>query len=208
MKTLSTAVIVLCTHIAFGQWYVGGTASVTFSNYKTKTPWKEVSNSGFAFSATVYRQFNLHWGFNTSLEYIQKGYTHKICNTISDELNANYLEIPFTMDYTFLIPGIRNCKGHFNIGMYTSYWLSGKYRTEGFNASPEKFDFKKNHARRFDFGPSAGARLEYLLKNGSISLNMRYELGLADLENKVNDDTSNTNRCIVIGLSYLKMLGH
>jgi len=99
-------------------------------------------------------------------------------------------------------------KGHVDLGIYTAYWLSGKYKTKGFDDSSENFDFKKSNASRFDVGPNVGGRIEYILKNGSLSLDVRYEIGLLDLQKRANDNTRNTNRALVVGLYYLKPLGH
>ena len=187
-------------------WYVGGKAGVSFSNYKSQTPWKEATNTGYSFGATAYKQVRNNFGFGAELIYVQKGYYHKICNTITDQLNANYLEVPLMADYTFLIPGLKNFKGHATVGIYTAYWVSAKYKMQGYDQDSEEFDFNKNKASRFDFGPNAGGRLEYILKNGSVSLDVRYELGLLDLQKRVNDHTSNTNRALLIGLNYMKIL--
>ncbi len=191
-------------------WFVGIKAGPTLSNYKTKTPWKEVSNLGYTFGAVGYKQMTANFGMGIELQYIQKGYYHKICNTITDKLKAQYLEVPIVLDYTFIIPGLRNFKVHGNIGVYTAFWLSGKYQSEGavFTDTSEDFDFDTSNAKRFDFGPNAGGRLEYFLKNGSLSLDLRYELGLLDLQDKLNDNTNNTNRAFVIGFSYMKPLGN
>jgi hypothetical protein len=201
----------LCATLTSGQiWYVGIKAGPTLSNYKTKTPWKEVSNLGYTFGAVAYKQMSANIGIGVELQYIQKGYFHKICNTITDKLKAQYLEIPIMFDYTFIIPGLKNFKVHGNLGIYTAYWLSGKYQTEGFDTdqSAEDFDFDKSNAKRFDFGPNIGGRLEYFLKNASLSLDLRYELGLVDLQNKLNDNTNNTNRALIIGISYMKPIGN
>jgi hypothetical protein len=188
-------------------WYIGAKAGATISNYKTKTPWKEVSNVGYTAGVTAYTQIMNNFGINLELQYIQKGYYHKACNTITDQLDANYIEVPIMVDYTFLIPALKNFKAHANVGFYTAYWVSGKYKMEGFGTSSEDFDFDKSDAKRFDFGPNAGGRIEYILKNGSLSLDFRYELGVLDLQKKVDDNTSNTNRAMVIGVSYMKVLG-
>jgi hypothetical protein len=191
-------------------WFVGIKAGPTLSNYKTKTPWKEVANLGYTFGAVGYKQMTANIGVGIELQYIQKGYYHKVCNTITDKLKAQYLEIPIVFDYTFIIPGLDNFKLHGNVGVYTAYWLSGKYQTEGFDNSggSEDFDFDESEAKRFDFGPNIGARLEYFLKNGSLSLDLRYELGILDLQNKLNDNTNNNNRAFIIGISYMKPLGN
>src|SRR5437773_2630818 len=86
---------------ASAQWYIGVTAGPTISNYKTKTPWKEASNIGYSIGATAYRQINANVGLSFELQYIQKGYYHRICNTIYDKLKANYIEIRIMLDYTF-----------------------------------------------------------------------------------------------------------
>ena len=187
-------------------WYIGGNAGVSLSNYKAKTPWKEVSNMGFSFGVKGFRQVNTNFGLTFELQYIQKGYYHKICNDITDQLEANYVEIPVMIDYTFIVPALQNWKGHLNLGIYGAYWMSAKYKMKGFDETNEEFDFEKSKASHFDFGPNPGGRIEYLLKRGSVSLDFRYELGLADLQKQVNDNTKNTNRAFIVGLTFLKPL--
>lgn len=187
-------------------WSLGGNAGVSFSNYKAKTPWKEVSNMGFSVGAKGFKQINANYGFTIELHYIQKGYFHKVCNDIYDQLEANYIEVPIMLDYSIIVPSLQNWKAHLNLGIYGAYWLSGKYKMKGFDETSEDFDFEKSKASRFDFGPNVGGRIEYILKNGSVSLDFRYELGLLDLQKQVNDNTKNTNRAFIIGLTYLKPL--
>jgi hypothetical protein len=209
--TILIVFLSISTTLASAQiWYLGIKAGPTLSNYKSKTPWKEASNLGYTFGAVGYRQMTANIGIGVELQYIQKGYFHKICNTITDRLKAQYIEVPIVFDYTFIIPGLKNFKVHGNLGIYTAYWLSGKYQTEGFDTDEpsEDFDFDKSNAKRFDFGPNVGGRLEYFLNNGSFSLDLRYELGLLDLQNKLNDNTNNTNRAFIIGISYMKPIGN
>jgi hypothetical protein len=201
-------VLLLSPLTLYGQWYIGGKAGVSFSNYKTKTPWKEVSNTGIAFGVTAFKQLKPNLGLNLELQYIQKGYNHKICNDITDQLKANYLEVPVMLDYTFIVPSLKNFKGHLNGGAYFAYWMSGKYKMKGFDETSEDFDFKKSNASRFDLGPAVGGRIEYLLSNASLSLDFRYEIGILDLQDRPNDPTKNNNRALIIGLSYLKLLNN
>jgi hypothetical protein len=208
-NNLHNIIFTFASTLASAQWFVGIKAGPTLSNYKTKTPWKEVSNFGYTFGATAFRQLNSNVGVNFELQYIQKGYYHKVCNTISDKLEAHYVEIPIMFDYTFIIPTLKNFKLHGNLGFYTAYWLSGKYKTKGLDdTGDDTFDFSKSKASRFDIGPNGGGRIEYVLKNGSLSLDFRYELGLLDLQKRVNDNTRNTNRAVVIGISYMWLLGN
>jgi hypothetical protein len=205
-KIAITLAFLLCAQFLFAQWSIGGQAAATFSNYKARTPWKQVNNTGFDVGLTAFKQLNNNLGLQLQLSYIRKGYFHKICNTIYDKLLANYIEIPVMLDYGFLLP-MKNFKGHANFGFYTAYWMSAKYKTKGFDQDTESFDFKKNNASRFDFGPGIGGKIEYILNNGSIALAFRYEIGIMDLQKKQNDPTRNNNRALIIGLSYLKPLG-
>jgi hypothetical protein len=208
MKKILLLIIISIPLVASAQmWSIGGRAGVSFSNYKAKTPWKEVSNMGLTVELTALKQVNANFGYSVGLGFVQKGYFHKVCNDIYDQLETNYIEVPIMIDYTFIVPSLQNWKAHLNVGIYTAYWMSAKYKTKGFDSSGEEFDFEKNKASRFDFGPNAGGRIEYLLKNGSLSLDFRYELGLADLQKQVNDNTKNTNRAFIVGLTFLKPLG-
>src|SRR5689334_19451009 len=124
MKKIVILVIVFLPLITHAQlWYLGGNAGVSFSNYKAKTPWKEVSNMGFSFGAKAFKQINTNYGMTLELHYIQKGYFHKVCDDIYDQLEANYIEVPVMIDYTFIVPSLQNWRGHFNLGLYAAYWL-------------------------------------------------------------------------------------
>jgi hypothetical protein len=207
MKKILLGIIVMIPLLSQAQlWHLGANAGVSFSNYKSKTPWKEALNTGFAFEFIGYKQVNSNVGYRIGLSYVQKGYYHKICNDITDQLKANYLEVPLMFDYTFIIPSLRNWKTHLNAGAYTAYWMSAKYTMKGFDRTHENFNFKKSNASRFDFGPSAGGRIEYILKKGNLSLDFRYELGLADLQKQKGDDTKNTNRSFIVGFTYMKLI--
>ena len=190
MRKTLLVILVIMPCLSHAQlWHLGAHAGVSFSNYKSKTPWKEALNTGLAFEVIGYKQVNSKFGYRIVISYVQKGYFHKICNDITDQLKANYIEVPVMIDYTFIIPALKNWKTHLNAGAYTAYWVSAKYKMKGFDETDEEFDFTKSKASRFDFGPSAGGRIEYILQNGNLSLDFRYELGLADLQKLSNDDT-------------------
>src|SRR5687768_2976532 len=116
-KTILILLILVPALVKAQVWYVGGKGGVSFSNYKSRTPWKEVTNTGYTFGVTAFKQVSKNVGIGFELQYIQKGYYHKVCNTITDQLDANYLEIPVMFDYTFLIPGMTNWKAHANVGL-------------------------------------------------------------------------------------------
>jgi hypothetical protein len=208
MNKLIIFVFALLTGTAHGQWYIGGKAAAAFSRYKSKTPWTEAANTGYSLGLTSTRQINADVAVNIELEYIRKGYLHKVCNTITDALNTTYVEVPVMIDYAFDIRRLKNFRTHITGGVYGAYWLSGKYKTQGFdNVGEENFDFRKNKASHLDFGPNVGFKIEYILPNGSLSLDFRFEKGLIDMEKLPTDNTSNTNQTMLIGLSYKKLMG-
>ncbi|HEY3405708.1 MAG TPA: porin family protein [Ohtaekwangia sp.] len=208
MNRILLLIIILSPCLSHAQiWYIGGKAGATFSNYKAKTPWNEVTNMGYTAGLAFYKQTKNNWGINVEIQYTQKGYNHKVCEGISDQLEATYIEVPFMIDYGFIFPSMENLKLHVNLGCYAAYWMTAEYKLEGYSEPDEAFDFKKSNASRFDFGPNAGMRLEYIFKNSSLSLDARYELGIIDLQKQVDDNTANTNRTLIVGLSYLKILG-
>lgn len=207
MKIILIGLLLLSSSLTQAQLlYFGGNAGVTFSNYKAKTPWKEVPNMGFSAGLKGFKQINSNYGVMLELQYIQKGYFHKVCNDVYDQLEASYVEVPIMLDYTFIVPSLQNWRGHFNVGIYGAYWISGKYKMKGYDETQEDFDFDKSNTSRFDFGPNAGGRIEYILSKGTISLDFRYELGLLDLQKQVNDNTKNVNRAFIVGLSYMKSI--
>ncbi|HLT73989.1 MAG TPA: porin family protein [Ohtaekwangia sp.] len=194
--------------IGFGQiWHAGIKAGVALSNFRNPTSWTEGIHTGYSFGATAYKQIRSNFGLGFEFQYQQKGYNHVLCETITDKLHAEYLEVPIMADYVFLIPGVKNLKGHVNAGGYAAYWLKGRYEMTGFGETEESFDFERSSARRFDFGPVAGGRLEWVRNHGSFSLDFRYAHGVSDMIKNKSDDTSrNTNRTFIVGLSYMRIL--
>ncbi len=204
---LLIAVALFCPTILSGQiWHAGLKAGAAFSNFKSPTPWTEAIHTGYSFGATAYKQIRNNFGLGFDLQYIQKGYNHVLCASITDKLQAEYIEVPVMADYVFLIPGIRNFKGHINVGAYGAYWVKGRYKMNGFGQSGESFEFTRSSARRFDFGPVAGGRIEWVRSHGSFSLDFRYAYGVADMLQNDDDGVRNTNRTLLIGLSYMKIL--
>lgn len=206
MKTLlMTLCFGLLYSTAIGQWQLGARAGVSLSDYKTQTPWKEALNQGFVFGLTGYKSLTTNIGLQAGFEYIEKGYYHKVCNTITDKFETTYLEIPLAMDHVFRLRAIQHIELHATLGFYAAYWISGKYTTTGFGTTSDPFDFKKNHASRIDLGSLFGGRIAYVLKKGTVSLDLRYEMGLIDLEEQSENNSRNTNRALVIGVGYTRI---
>src|SRR6187399_2242334 len=113
MKKILLTLLIVTPILSHAQlWSIGGNAGVSFSNYKAKTPWKEVSNMGYSFGMKGFKQVNSNFGVTLELQYIQKGYYHKVCDDIYDQLEANYLEVPIMIDYAIIVPSLQNWKAH------------------------------------------------------------------------------------------------
>jgi len=182
------------------QWHLGGKIGVSFSHYESKVTCTEVPKTGLFAGVTAVRDMGDHLGLGIDLLYIQKGYYHKVCNTIYDKLDANYVELPVQLTYRFVV--FKNFQAAFNLGVYSAFWLSGRYRMQGFDASVEEVSLEAFN--RLDFGPGGGGRIQYILRQGSMSLDFRYARGLVDMATNPNDDTKNINRCFTVGVAYMK----
>jgi hypothetical protein len=201
MKNILTLTLVFASQIALAQWYIGGRSGITLSNYKSRTSLTEVSNKGIALGVSAYKLIKAHAGVHIGLDYVEKGYQHQVCSTISDRLETAYLEMPFMFDYSF--PLIHNFRCHARAGGYAAYWMTARYKAEGYDGATGKFDFKKNQAKRFDYGPSLGLLIDYTLNNSKLGVEVKYEIGMMDMQDTASDNTRNVNRTWLIGIVYL-----
>lgn len=201
MKKHLTLGLIFVSHLACAQWYIGGRTGFTLSDYRSRTNFSGVSNKGIAVGITAYKLINAHAGLHFGLDYIEKGYQHQVCSSISDRLETTYLEVPFMFDYSF--PIVHNFRCHTRIGGYAAYWMTARYKSEGYDDASSKFDFKKNKAKRLDYGPNVGVLIEYTLNNSKLGLEIKYEMGMRDMQSIAGDNTKNVNRTWVIGLAYM-----
>jgi hypothetical protein len=200
MRTFLILLFSLALHKASAQWFVGVKAGTVLANYKSPTYFKSAYKQGLLFGVTASKKINYDFEVQINAEYVQKGYYHYVCNTIYEKFETTFIQFPVLLGYN--VPLADKLKLHLKAGGYGAWWLSGRYKTSGFNPSDDNFDFSAREARRFDFGPVAGAEIEYLLLNGNLfGLEFRYDLGLQDMETSVDSGT-NTNRMMYLGAHY------
>ena len=183
---------------------------------------------GILFGVGVNYAFSNNFSIQPEVLFNSKGY--KAEETISgvkskEDLSLNYLEIPILARFSF---GGENFKAYINIGPSISFGLGGKYKTEGslagvsFNKD-SKVKFGKEPANytgddfyvdnSLDFGAQAGGGVLYKVGFGFLNLDLRYGLGLANLEDKVDGpagssiDADGKNSQIAISLGYQIPLG-
>jgi hypothetical protein len=205
MKTFLITMCILAYYSVHAQWYVGGKAGVVLADYESPTEFKSTLKQGIMIGLTASGKLNYDFGIQLDLEYMEKGYHHYVCNTIYEKLETTFIQIPFMLSYN--IPFAEKLKVRVKAGGYAAWWLSAKYSMEGYKPSTTEYDFDARGAKRFDFGPSAGAEAEYLLHNGNVfGLEFRYDLGVQDMET-AEGGGSNTNRTMSAGLFYKFLLG-
>ncbi|MCF8230172.1 MAG: PorT family protein [Bacteroidales bacterium] len=128
-------------------------------------------------------------GIQTELLYMQKGVKYENGEDYA-QMTSNYLELPVMLKVNL---GPEAIKFFLNAGGYAAYWLSGT-TTDSFGGeeTTEDYEFDDSYDddgvkdNRFDYGIAFGGGLGIKLGPGFLTAEVRYDLGLADL-NKFED---------------------
>lgn len=149
--------------------------------------------AGLSFQAGITPKFSLA----TEAYFSMKGSVLKADNPLTT--NKSLLRL-----YTIEVPVL--ARFHFgpvyiNTGPYVAYNLSGRMKTEGTEALPEKstrlsFDNSSGGFKRWDMGLQAGAGYNFHIKKASFTLDFRYGYGLTT----ISRDSKRYNRTISIGI--------
>lgn len=158
--------------------------------------------TGLAAGGQLQANFSSGLFFRTAVLYSQRGAKASIAGT-KVTFKENYVEAPLLLGYTFAPPGgVRPfVMGGGQVGFKLSCDLSGS--TMGTNVSVKcketGSDFKST-----DFGAVGGAGVMFPAASGTMSVDVRYALGLTDIA-----DTSNTrHRGFTAGIAYMIPFGH
>ncbi|MFK8102710.1 MAG: porin family protein [Saprospiraceae bacterium] len=147
------------------------------------------------------------------LTYLQKGSSFSFdilgFNTESST-TLNYFELPVLAKYKFVKTD--------DLGVYAAagptfgYALGGesKVSIQGVEETTDfDFDAEENEDfNRFDLGLSLGAGVEYKAGPGSIVLDLRYVLGLSNLNGGENDGVTTKNNGFAASIGYMLTLGN
>ena len=179
-------------------------AGVTFSTISyDQQPDDQKTQIGFVGGAAldigIVKNF---FSLQPELLFIQKGERFDE-RGVETKSALNYLELPVLAKVSF---GSESIKGYVNAGPSLALGLTGKYKIEGGENADEtdiRFGDSANDGRRyldnrFDFGLQFGGGGSFGLGPGSIVADIRYGLGLTDL----NDEDKAKNRTFAFTLGY------
>jgi hypothetical protein len=136
------------------------------------------------------------------LLFIQKGEDFDT-RGVETKATLNYLELPVLAKVSF---GSHAIKGYLNAGPSLAMGLTGRQKVEGGEQSGEtgirfgdaSSDGRRYVDNRFDFGLQFGGGVGIGLGPGSVIADVRYGLGLTDL----NDDNRSKNRVFAFTMGY------
>ncbi len=164
---------------------------VTDASYKT----------GLAAGGQLQADFSSGLFFRSAVLYSQRGAKASIAGT-KVTFKENYVEAPLLLGYTFAPSGgVRPfVMGGGQVGFKVSCDLSGSSMGTDVSVKCKETgaDFKST-----DFGAVAGAGVMFPAASGTMSVDLRYALGLTDIA-----DTSNTrHRGFTAGIAYMIPFG-
>jgi hypothetical protein len=146
------------------------------------------------------------------LLYTQKGVAYEgeepFLGKVKVGLTINYLEIPVLAKISF---GGDDFKAYVNAGPSIGFGLGGKSKIEASGETEENdltfgSDDDDSFSNRLDLGAQFGGGIGFKVGPGSLLLDLRYGLGLSNL-NKAEDGMSSAeakskNRVLAISLGY------
>ena len=169
--------------------YLGPKVGTTFSTISNldATGVNTKSRTGFQLGAVGEIGLTSMLSFETDLTFISKGVATDFNTT-----RVNYLSIPLLAKLSFKA-----------LGLSRVYATGGTYNNVRTNAKVVYNDFNEpltEHYTVLDWGLSVGAGAAYDTKYGLICLDLRYDLGIIDVDNIT--DQRNSNRTIGVALTF------
>ena len=131
--------------------------------------------------------------FNTGILYSIKGFKMEY-GSENSTTSLNYLDIPLNVAYKFSLGESSNF--FVQAGPYLAYALSGKSK---YGDESEDIDFEADGIKRMDFGLGIGAGIEL----GPIVPSVSYQLGLSNLNDDSEDDTTVKNKVLQFSIAYM-----
>lgn len=149
--------------------------------------------AGFSYQAGVTPLFSVV----PELYFAMKAGTLKANNPLTggkSTLRVNSLELP-------VLARVHLKKLYINAGPYASYNVGGRLKVAGSSASVEtstkvSFGNSSTDLRRWDYGFQTGAGYNFILKQSTLTLDVRYGYGLAN----ISRDVERYNRMLNISL--------
>ena len=176
-------------------------AGLTFSNINVDADGADVefnSRTGFVVGIPVEIRLPGPLGLQVEANYSQYGAKADFAGFETDDV-INYLDIPVLLKAGLISDDF---EASAVVGPSFGYALSGK---STFNGETEDIEFGDDDVRA-NIGLVFGAQGGLPVGAGKITLDVRYNLGLNDLEDD-DDDIKITNRQFQVALGYLFTIG-
>ncbi len=133
-----------------------------------------------------------HMYILTGLDFQTKGSRYNTTSDSGIKYNPMYLQVPVNIGYKYDLG--KNIRLTGSAGPYIAYGIGGKAKTvEG-----KESVFGKNKFKRFDYGLTAGAGVEF----GKIAVVAGYEYGLANINDSNGRKIKNRNPYLTVGYSF------
>lgn len=205
--TFPLLMILLTSYTLSAQTKMGFNAGISFANVSgkfvtsTRIPASPGKRNGFTAGILVHATLSTNFGFQTALNFVQKGYTMGQ-EEGTDNLHFNYLEVPVNLVFNSKLN-----EGFFiGAGPSIAYGISGKDKFISRGGTTEtikiKFGPGAGEIKPFDFGANALAGYKF---KGGLMISGNYNLGL----NKINNDDDGSgdgtikNRYFALKIGYI-----
>ncbi len=216
MKKLVFALFAMTlTFTSFAQLSVGVRAGVNFANQTFEAEGLSISPDGLTglyVSIPVEIGISDKFSVQPELTYLQKGSSTKfdvLGFSTESTVTYNYLELPILAKYKFVKTddlGVYAAAGPsfgYALGGESKVSLQGVEETTDIDFGKEEFeDFN-----RLDVALNFGAGVEYQAGPGKLVLDLRYMLGLSNLNGAEDDDATTKNNGFAASIGYMFTLG-
>lgn len=144
------------------------------------------------------------------LNYFQKGFkvdtNTDFLGDVKLKTRVNYFEIPILVKAAF---GSDTFKGFVNAGPTFGFALSGTSEvcTGGILCVEDDLDFDAAQLKKTDISLAIGAGVEFEAGPGDILIELRYNLGINDINDNPDIEDSVKNKAFQIGAGYIYYFG-
>lgn len=221
MTMLATAMIALSSGSVSAQAHynskfsIGGHAGVTMSKMSFTPSVKESMVMGQMAGLQLRYWEERNFGLIIEINYEQRGWKEDFEEyPFSFERKLNYIQIPLLTNIFF---GGRHVNGFFNLGPEFGYMIGTSYSSNfdvhnisnipDFPPNRETDQLWMEPTKKFDYGISAGAGIEFIIKRRHrIHLEGRYYFGIGNIFPDERKDTFSASRgtsiMVTLGYSY------
>ncbi len=211
LKFLVFALAMAFTTSAMAQLSIGPRAAVNFSTVSFD-PDEDIninSLTGFAFGAAIEIGAGEMFAIQPEVLFSQHGFSPEdgfLVGVTDFKFKYSYVQLPLLAKLKF---GAEAAAFNVFVGPHLGLGI-GDIKLQGEVLGEKDEDtqlWEESNYKKFDFGVTGGIGVSIGAGPGKLGLDVRYQLGLANLLDEADDDESAANRNVQIGLSYLIPIG-